>query len=151
MWIKRFISNNRLMRLWDLSEWIWNQKGRPTGWNLRQELTLLLSWGRISSSFKKPQVLLLGSSSDWTRPPQCWEVLSCKFWWWLWTTPTKHLHSNIWTSVFLNQWRLLWPNWHKTGHHSTYQAFILCKILTLYINTVFCSPLGFTLESVICA
>ena len=56
------------MRLWDLAGWMWNQKGRPVGWNLRQELTLM-SWGRISSSSRKPQVLLLGPLSDWMKPP----------------------------------------------------------------------------------
>ena len=39
------------------SWWMWNQKGSPTRWNLRQELTLQ-SWGKISFSSKKPQVLL---------------------------------------------------------------------------------------------
>ena len=68
MCIKRFISKNWPLSLWDLAGWIWNQKGRPVGWKLEKELTLM-SWGRISSSSRKPQVLLLRPSSDCIRPP----------------------------------------------------------------------------------
>ena len=64
MCVKRFISKNWLMMFWDLAGWMWNQKGRPAGWNLRQELTLI-SWGRISSSFRKPQVLFSGLCLTW--------------------------------------------------------------------------------------
>ena len=59
MCVKRIISKNWLMMFWDLAGWMWNQKGRPAGWNLRQELTLI-SWGRIYSSSRKPQVLFSG-------------------------------------------------------------------------------------------
>ena len=38
MYMKIFISKNWLMQLWDLAGWMWNQKGRPEGWNFRQEL-----------------------------------------------------------------------------------------------------------------
>ena len=55
------------MRLWDLSEWIWNQKGRPAGWNLKAGATCCLE-----AEFLPPQVLLLRSSTEWPRPPQCW-------------------------------------------------------------------------------
>ena len=90
---------------------MWDQKGRPAGWNLRQELTLL-SWDRTFSSSRKPQVLLLAPSTDWMRWPQCWEWPPLlKFWWWIWATSTKYLHNNIWTSIYLNHWRLAQPSW----------------------------------------
>ena len=86
MYMKIFILKKWPVRLWDLDWWIWNQEGRPAGWNLRQELTLL-SWGRISFSSRKPQVFLFRPLTDWMRPPQCWGWSPLlPFSWWMWAT-----------------------------------------------------------------
>ena len=120
------------MRLWDLAWWMWNQKGRPAGWNLSQELTLL-SWGRISSSSRKSQVLLFRPLSDWTRPLQCgvWSPL-LKFWWWM-----KHHPQNTFmaTSGWVFGWITGdWPSQADTGtdHHCICQTFCFAKSQHLY-------------------
>ena len=129
---------------------MWDQKCRPAGWNLRQELTLL-SWGRISSSSRKPQVLLLAPLTDWMRQPQCWEWSPLlKFWWWIWATSTKYLHNNIWTSIYMNHWRLAQPRWHpELTITVSVKLFALQNPNICSVITDFCSPLVFALKYIV--
>lgn len=112
MWIKRFISNNWLMRLWDLSEWIWKSE--------RQACKLEPQAGAEPAVLRQNFFLLQEASGfalkifdQVDEATAVLRVTSCKFWWWMWPSPTKYLHRNIWTSVLLNQWRLVWPNWQR--------------------------------------
>ena len=129
---------------------MWDQKGRPAGWNLRQELTLL-SWDRTFSSSRKPQVLLLAPLTDWMRWPQCWEWPPLlKFWWWIWATSTKYLHNNIWTSIYLNHWRLAQPSWQpELTITVSVKLFCFAKSQHLFCYYWLWSPLGFALKYII--
>ena len=116
-----------------------------------QGRSYLLSWGRISSSSGFALKIF-----DWVAEATAvLRVTSCKFWWWMWPSPTKYLHRNIWTSVLLNHWRLVWPNWQRK-----LATTVPIKLLSFeksfekswYVyKYCVCSPLGFALKSVICA
>ena len=150
MCVKRFISKNWLMMFWDLAGWMWNQKGRPAGWNLRQELTLI-SWGRISSSFRKPQVLFSGLCLTW------WGHHSVK-------GDLLYLSSddgyephpqNTFTAT--SRWVLvesletvLAKLTQKTDHHSTCQDFPLKNPNICTAIIAFWGSLGFALKYIIC-
>ena len=148
MYIRRFISKTWLMQLWDLAWWMWNQQGRPVGWNLRQELTLL-SWGRISSSSRKPQVLLFrpltgrghcsvegdllywSSDDGWNiiHKIPSWQHLDGCLVESLETGPAK-LTPELTITVPVKLFALQNPN--------------ICTVIT-----AFCSPLGYTLKYII--
>ena len=121
------------------SSWsMWNQKGRPTGWNLRQELTLQ-SWSKISFSSRKPQVLFIRPLTDWTRPPQRWgwspllqfrgwcesyplnTFIATSRWGFGWTTRDwpGQADTETWSSQFLSKFFFLWKV-------LTFILFLLC-------------------------
>ena len=115
---------------------MWNQKGRPAGWNLRQELTLL-SWGRISSYSRKPQVLLLGPLTDWMRPPQLRVIFPTKVLMMdlnhIHKTPSqKHLEDCLLESLETGPTKLT----PRTDHHCTCQAF--CFEKSQHLSCYYC-------------
>ena len=151
MCITTFISENWLMRLWELAGWMWNQKGRPAGWNLRQELTLM-SWDRISSSSRKPQVFLIRPLTDWMRPPQNWGWSPLlQFWGWCephlqnnftaksrwvfgWTTRNwpGQADTETWLSEFLSIFFLLEKFWLLCCYSYALQSILVCTEWNLW-------------------
>ena len=128
--------------------WMWNQKGRPTGWNLRQELTLQ-SWGKISSSSRKPQVLLFRPLTDWTKPPQYWGWSPLlQFWGWCESHP---LNTFIATSRRGFDWTTRdWPGKALTETWSPQflSNFFSLKSPDFYTVVMLCSPFLFALNEI---
>ena len=142
IYIKRFMSENWLMRLFSL---VGECKIRPTGWNLRQELTLR-SWSKISSSSRKPQVLFIRPLTDWTRLPQYggWSPL-LQFRGWCESYP---LNTFIATSRQGFGWTTRdWPGQADTNLIITVfiKFFLLWKVLT-FILFLLCFAVHFGLH-----
>ena len=149
MYIRRFISKTWLMQLWDLAWWMWNQQGRPAGWNLRQELTLL-SWGRISSSSRKPQVFLF--RADWLD--EATTVLRVIPFTSILMMNVNHIRKiPSWQCLdqWLNHWRLAWPSWHRKPTITVPVKFLSFeKLQHLHYYYCICSSSGFALKSIFC-
>ena len=148
IYIKRFMSENWLMRLFSL---VGECKIRPTGWSLRQELTLQ-SWSKISSSSRKPQVLFIRPLTDWTRPPQCWGWSPLlQFWGWCesyplntfiatsrrgfgWTTRDwpGQADKETWSSQFLSNFFFFEKSWLLYCFYYALQSILVCTEWNLW-------------------
>ena len=132
------------------SSWV-NVKSEKQAWRLKPQAgAVLLSWGRISSSSEKPQVLLFRPLTDWMRPSVL-EVISSTSVLMMDVNHTCKIPSWQCQDQCLNHWRLAWPSWHRKLTITVPIKFLWFeKLQRLHYYYYICSPSGFALKSIFC-
>ena len=115
-----------------------------------QGRSYLLSWGRISFSSRKPQVLLVRPLTDWMRPPQYWGWSSLRqFWGWCEPHP-----QNTFTATSRPVFGWTTRDWPGQADTETWLSEFLSNFFSLKSSDFYavvimlCSPFWFALNEI---